>query len=85
MSRSYEVHTLPSVERDLRRMDRRMVSRAVARIRSLGDNPRPPGCLKLTDREGYRMRVGVYRVLYLVDDARRRVTVVGVKHRSDAY
>ncbi len=62
-----------------------MVPRVVERIHALGDNPRPRGCIKLTGRDGYRVRVGVYRILYLVDDVRHRVTVVGVKHRREAY
>ncbi len=33
----------------------------------------------------YRLRVGVYRVIYQADDAARVVTVVHVRHRKDAY
>jgi len=33
----------------------------------------------------YRLRVGVHRVIYQVDDVARVVTVVYVRHRKDAY
>jgi mRNA interferase RelE/StbE len=36
-------------------------------IRALAENPRPPGCLKLTGREGWRIRIGVYRIIYGID------------------
>ena len=33
----------------------------------------------------YRLRVGVHRVIYQVDDVARAVIVVSVRHRKDAY
>lgn len=45
----------------------------------VGKQLRPP----LDDRHSARR--GTYRVLYRIDDERRRVTVVGVFGRSDAY
>lgn len=47
--------------------------------------PRPRGCKKLAGREEFRLRVGVYRVLYSVDDDRRVVEILAVRHRKDAY
>mgnify|MGYP001560218557 CR=1 FL=1 len=60
--------------------------RIVARIRELSANPRPQGSEKLagyTDR--YRVRQGNYRIVYLIDDARRAVTIFKVGHRKDVY
>ncbi|MDQ3637697.1 MAG: type II toxin-antitoxin system RelE/ParE family toxin [Actinomycetota bacterium] len=54
-------------------------------IEGLREEPRPPGCRKLSDREGWRLRVGVYRVIYEVDDDQRVVTVLQVGHRRDIY
>jgi mRNA-degrading endonuclease RelE of RelBE toxin-antitoxin system len=45
----------------------------------VGERLRPP----LEDRHSARR--GTYRVIYRIDDAHHRVTVVGVVHRSDAY
>jgi len=54
-------------------------------IARLGADPRPPGCKKLVGRDGWRLRVGRYRVIYEVGDAVRVVTVLDVGHRRDAY
>jgi mRNA interferase RelE/StbE len=35
--------------------------------------------------DAYRIRVGVYRVLYEVDDRRKRVTIYSVGHRREVY
>lgn len=52
---------------------------------SLAQNPRPSGAKKLTVEPGYSLRVGVYRILYDIDDAAQVVTVYRVKHRREAY
>jgi len=54
-------------------------------IRALPNDPRPHGCKKLVDRDAWRIRVGSYRVIYEIDDARLTVTVVKVGHRRDIY
>ncbi|GHT49279.1 hypothetical protein AGMMS49982_02440 [Bacteroidia bacterium] len=55
-------------------------------INGLGYNPRPFGCKKLSDSENkYRIRVGVYRVLYTIKDEILTVKVVKVGHRSSVY
>ena len=56
-----------------------------AAVRDLGDDPRPTGAVKLSGRDGYRVRVGNYRVLYEVVDAAREVTVLDIGHRRDVY
>jgi len=48
-------------------------------ILSLAANPRPHGCKKLTHKEGYRSRVGNYRVLYTVDDEAKTVVIYRIK------
>ena len=54
-------------------------------IGKLADEPRPPGCRKLTGREGWRLRVGDYRVIYEVNDREQTVVVLHVGHRRDVY
>ena len=48
-------------------------------ILSLSEEPRPRKCKKLTHKEGYRIRVGDYRVLYTIDDKNKIVTVYRIK------
>ena len=68
-----ELSSIP--ERDLRRV--------VERIRSLGEEPRPHGCEKLSAQERYRIRQGDYRIVYSIDDAGRTVEIFKVGHRSE--
>jgi mRNA interferase RelE/StbE len=56
------------------------------RLLALVTNPRPAGCKKLKGGEiGWRIRVGAYRILYEIDDARAVVTVATICHRKDVY
>jgi mRNA interferase RelE/StbE len=52
---------------------------------ALETDPRPPGCVKLAGREGWRVRVGDYRVLYSIDDNARVISVKQIGHRRDVY
>ncbi|WP_288116040.1 type II toxin-antitoxin system RelE/ParE family toxin [Microcystis aeruginosa FBCC-A68] len=54
-------------------------------MRELAENPRPSGCLKLTGREGWRVRIGVYRIIYGIDDSEKKVIVLDIGHRKDIY
>lgn len=55
------------------------------RIERLADDPRPAGCEKLSGEEKYRVRQGVYRILYEILDTELTITVVKVAHRKDVY
>lgn len=82
---SYELVIKRSVAKDLRSIPKRDVKRIVRRIQALAADPRPPGCEKLSGRERYRLRQGIYRVLYEVHDKRVIVVVVKVVKRDSAY
>lgn len=81
----YEVRVRASVAKDLDGIPKKDVRRIVAAIRALAGDPRPPGSRKLTGEERYRLRSGVYRVLYEIQDAVLLVCVVRVRHRKDVY
>ena len=74
-----------SVAKDLRGIPKKDVKRVLKRIESLSDDPRPAGCEKLTDQERYRLRQGVYRILYEIQDDGPTVLVVKVAKRSEVY
>jgi mRNA interferase RelE/StbE len=71
-----EIESIPS------KKDRQ---RIVERILKLADNPRPPGCEKLSGQDKYRVRQGCYRVIYAIEDDDLLVYVVKVGHRKDVY
>ena len=82
----YRVFIKPSAVRDIEGIaDKKQRQQIVARIEALSEDPRPPGCEKLTGREQYRVRQGVYRIVYAIDDDRLVVFVVKVGHRSSVY
>lgn len=54
-------------------------------IQSLQAEPRPRQSVKLSSIEGYRLRVGDYRILYEIDDSENTITVYRIKHRREAY
>ena len=82
----YAITFARSARRELEGFPRSVVTRVLPRIESLGVSPRPAGCRKLQGTGAlYRIRIGDYRVIYSVDDEKRVVDVVAVRHRSDAY
>jgi len=81
----YTILILRRAQRELERLPLESYARVRETILDLAQDPRPPGCLKLTAREGWRLRVGDYRVLYEVDDQQRRVTVLHTGHRREVY
>lgn len=81
----YELRVKPSVAKDLRGVPAADLRRILNRIEALRHDPRPPGCEKLGGAELYRVRQGVWRIVYGVDDAAVTVEVVRVGHRGSAY
>ena len=81
----FELRFKPSVAKDLRGIPKTDVRRLLKRIEALCDEPRPPGCEKLTGHELYRIRQGVYRVVYSVDDSKVVIEVIKVGHRREVY
>ncbi|MBC8116390.1 MAG: type II toxin-antitoxin system RelE/ParE family toxin [Candidatus Saccharimonas sp.] len=82
----YEILLERRAERDLRQLSADVFQRVVAAMQGLADDPRPPGCKKLTGSvNDWRIRVGDYRVLYEIGDHTKVVRVMRVRHRRDAY
>ena len=56
-----------------------------AAIYSLANDPRPQGYKKLKGRDGYRIRVADYRIIYDIIDNELLVDVIDLGHRKDIY
>lgn len=82
---SFEIIFKQSVVKDLRRIPKKEVARILKRIEALAVEPRPPGVEKLSGQEKYRIRQGVYRILYEIVDQKLIVVIVKVGHRCDVY
>jgi mRNA interferase RelE/StbE len=86
MSEFYELIISSSAQKDIRKLPKTELPKIVPAINLLSQNPRPSGCKKLvTTKNTYRIRIGNYRVLYLVDDVIQIIEVSAVKHRREAY
>ena len=73
------------VEKDLSRIPKPQRVLILRRIQQLAVEPRRPQVEKLTGLDGYRLRVGDYRVLFTIDDHANSLTIYRIRHRRDAY
>ena len=82
---SYSLAFKKSVAKDLRTIPNNDVKRILNCIESLYENPKAEGCVKLSGEEKYRIRQGVYRIIYEIQDKELIILVVKVAYRSHVY
>ena len=83
---SYRVALTSSAEKELHGLPKKVIARMIPRLEHLESVPRPPGCKKLKGGDNeWRIRVGDYRIVYVIDDAARTVDVTRIAHRRDVY
>jgi mRNA interferase RelE/StbE len=82
---SYQVIIPKAVQKQLDKVSPDFISSLISAIMTLGENPRSPNSLKMNNVQGYRLRVGNYRVLYDIDDLNQKVILRRVAHRKDIY
>lgn len=82
---SYKLLIKPSATKELEVLLKKDRQRIVTRIQSLSDEPRPPGCEKLSGHDLYRVRQGNYLVLYSVQDADLVIVIITIGHRREVY
>jgi mRNA interferase RelE/StbE len=84
---SYEIEWSAPALRELRKLDKPLARRVLAAVTKLGLDPRPPGVRALMGQPPgtMRLRIGDYRVVYVIQDDLILVTVVRVAHRREVY
>ncbi|HEC56822.1 MAG TPA: type II toxin-antitoxin system RelE/ParE family toxin [Candidatus Syntrophoarchaeum butanivorans] len=82
---TYTVYLKKSAEKELKDLPEDVHDRIVKQLLALKGDPRPRGSKKLRGREGYRIRVGDYRILYVIDESKKMVEIVSVAHRRKIY
>jgi len=82
---TYQILIKPSARRELEGLDNTTLQRVDKAIISLAENPHPRGSKKLSGIPLYRVRVGTYRILFEVNDAKEQITIVSIGHRRDIY
>lgn len=83
---SYAVELKSSARKELESLPDTVLSRAIHTLESLAQNPRPAGCKKLKGyKDLWRVRVGDWRIVYIVDDPAKLVSVTRIAHRREVY
>ena len=85
MMAEFKLFFKKSVWKDFRQIPKKDLKKILNKIECLGNEHRPSGCEKLTDKEKYRIRHGKYRFVYSVQENELTVWVVKVGHRKDVY
>ena len=81
----YKIEIKKTAAKEIKKLPAKDINRVIKLIDELAGNPRPEGCLKLSNNEKYRIRFGVYRLLYEIYDDQLLIIVVKVAHRKDVY
>ena len=82
---TYQLIIPKAVEKQLNKLPHQIGETVIENLLILKDNPRPPNSKKLKNTQGYRLRVGNYRILYDIDDLTQTITLRRVGHRRDIY
>ena len=81
----YTIELKRSAEKELESLPAKVHNRIIRVLLSLKDNPFPHNAKKLHGREGVRIRVGNYRILYVVDNTDKKIVVFSIADRKDVY
>ena len=81
----YKLVFKKSVAKDLRSIPNTDVKKILAKIDALTLNPRAEGCIKLSGVDKYRVRQGIYRIIYEIRDEQLIISVIKIGHRSGVY
>jgi len=83
---SYAVEVKLSARKELESLPNTVLGRVVRKLDSLAHDPRPAGCKKLRGyNDQWRIRIGDWRVVYIINDAARLVSITRIAHRSKVY
>lgn len=82
---AYKILFTRQSEKDLSNLPQSDFKKVQNAITKLADNPRPHKSKKLTGRDGWRIRIGDYRAIYLIEDNNLIVIVVEIGHRKEVY
>lgn len=81
----FEVELATNALKELKKLERKEQLRISGVLTSLSHNPLPPASAKLKGRDGYRIRVGDYRLIYKVDKTKLIILVIKIGQRADVY
>ena len=81
-----EISIGPKADRFLQATDKQNFDRLNRKIRELANKPHPRGVKKIVGEEGvFRIRVGVHRILYSIENNNQILLIVNIDKRSRVY
>jgi mRNA interferase RelE/StbE len=81
----YKITFKKSVSKDLKSVPKSDVKKILLKVDSIAVNPRREGAVKLSGQEIYRIRQGLYRIIYEIRDSELVIQVINIGHRADVY
>ncbi len=81
----YSIRFRRSAAKELKELPVKYIKPVLKKIESLAVEPRPSGCVKLAKSNHYRIRHGIYRIVYSVEDNVLTVIIIRIAHRKRAY
>ena len=82
---NYTVVLSKKAEKQLNKFSDNTAAPIIRALEALQSDPRPVGYIKLKGRNGYRIRVGNYRIIYDILDVQLLVDVIAIGHRKEIY
>lgn len=82
---NFEIRLKPQAIKALEKINEPYYSKIKTAILNLSENPKPHGYIKLKNREGYRIRVSNYRIIYDVFENELIIEIINLGHRKDIY
>jgi mRNA interferase RelE/StbE len=83
---TYTVEVKPTARKELESLPDNVLARVITKLEGLSVSPRPTGCKKLKGyKDQWRIRVSDWRIVYIIDDAEKLVSVTRVAHRREVY
>jgi mRNA interferase RelE/StbE len=82
----YSIEVKPSARQELEALPDNMLARVLQKMEVLRAAPRPAGCKKLKGyKDQWRVRVGDWRVVYIIDDPAKLISITRIAHRREVY
>ncbi len=81
----YRIIIEQKVSKEIESLPKAVIQSVFETIEDLKTHPRPTNVKKLVEKDGWRIRIGNYRVLYTIDDKKKLISIYRVKHRKDVY
>jgi mRNA interferase RelE/StbE len=82
---SYQVNLPKTVQKQLNKLPQQLKQRILKAIIQLQQEPRPINSLQMKGSQGYRLRIGDYRILYDIDESQQVVNMRRIGHRREIY